>query len=309
MRGKSLLAIGYPSLDYMIKVSDSVTFGQTTLIENDDNQCPNYGGCGVNIAYLVAQFSHKTGVAMRVGNDFQKTGYEKFLKDGQVNLEEVQQIKSVPTSSTRLIMNEAGDHITLFYPGAMESKFHQATSFDHLSEFDYGVVTVCEPQYGQGFVNQCIKEKHPLIFSMKADFTSMPVAYIDQVMQHSELIFMNEVEYSLLNDKLPQPVKAYLNNPITQGIIVTQGGQGSYIYTKQEEIIIPAVKQVAVVDTAGGGDAYIAGFLHGYFSGKDLSVCGEYGSVLSAFIIEKMGCLSNVPTLEQFTERHQKNYN
>jgi adenosine kinase len=60
------------------------------------------------------------------------------------------------------------------------------------------------------------------------------------------------------------------------------------------------------VDTTGSGDAFMAGFLYGYLKGRNIKDCCSLGSVLSSFIIEKVGCTTNAPTEQKFLERFDK---
>jgi sugar/nucleoside kinase (ribokinase family) len=49
-----------------------------------------------------------------------------------------------------------------------------------------------------------------------------------------------------------------------------------------------------VVDTTGAGDAYAAGFLHGYTAGKDLQTSARIGGICAAEVISHMGARAQV---------------
>lgn len=58
-----------------------------------------------------------------------------------------------------------------------------------------------------------------------------------------------------------------------------------------------------VEDATGSGDAFMAGFLYGYHNGLSTEACARLGTVLSSFIIEKEGCCTNAPVLNDLLER------
>jgi sugar/nucleoside kinase (ribokinase family) len=70
---------------------------------------------------------------------------------------------------------------------------------------------------------------------------------------------------------------------------VTRSAEGSVILRGNETVPIKAVPIRELVDTTGAGDLYAAGFLYGYTSGRDLSVCGELGSLAAGLVIQQIG--------------------
>ena len=60
-----------------------------------------------------------------------------------------------------------------------------------------------------------------------------------------------------------------------------------------------------LLDTTGGGDAYISGFLYGYLRGYELLDCCCLGATLSAFVLEREGCCTGVPTESALLERFE----
>jgi len=99
-------------------------------------------------------------------------------------------------------------------------------------------------------------------------------------------------------------------------IIVTYDKDGSILY--ENEIIggqyvgtietrIPAV-WVEAADPTGAGDAYKAGFLTAFVKGYAPKICCQIGSVVSSFIVEKIGCQTNLPTWIQMSERYARHF-
>ncbi|MCK5661749.1 MAG: carbohydrate kinase family protein, partial [Methanosarcinales archaeon] len=73
------------------------------------------------------------------------------------------------------------------------------------------------------------------------------------------------------------------------------------------ESFVSAIK-VDAVDPTGAGDAYRAGFLLAYTKKYPLTVCGQIGSATASFVVERVGCQTNLPTWEMMQERHDAFY-
>ncbi|PJG84158.1 sugar kinase [Caviibacterium pharyngocola] len=74
-------------------------------------------------------------------------------------------------------------------------------------------------------------------------------------------------------------------------IVLKQGKCGAILWQngKQEPVSTIAVENV--VDTTSAGDAFNAGFLQGYLSGKDLVTCCQQGNQLAGIVIQHKGAI------------------
>jgi ribokinase len=59
------------------------------------------------------------------------------------------------------------------------------------------------------------------------------------------------------------------------------------------------------VDSTGAGDGFTAGYLAGHFRKFSPQTCARLGAVLASFVIESVGCQTNLPDWSQLTERYQ----
>lgn len=308
-----LIAVGYPSLDRIIKTSDNLSVGNTTIIQNSDNSKIYYGGCNVNIAYTCAKLSLSSMLMMRVGSDFESTGYKSFLQEANINLEGVEVINEDVTSNTYLIENASGNHITLFYPGAMSTRFKTTLDRDMIRRARYGVITVGNLEYNRAFAEACVEENVPIIFGMKCDFESFNRDTLKMLLSSASILFMNQgerIEIEKLFDL--KDISELFNIGRCDCLVITQGKEGSLLmYKEQEDIVqksVPVVIPNKIVDTSGVGDSYIAGFIYGLIKDKPYDECGRLGSTVASFIIEEMGCLTNSPDEARLEERYMNNF-
>ena len=113
--------------------------------------------------------------------------------------------------------------------------------------------------------------------------------FIDLVDNHVNLLFANEEEikslYQVDNfDDAFQHVRGHCDIAA-----LTRGPLGSVVIAGDEVHVVDAEPVEHVIDTTGAGDAFAAGFLHGFTQGQDLHTCARMGGVASAEVISHMG--------------------
>ena len=64
---------------------------------------------------------------------------------------------------------------------------------------------------------------------------------------------------------------------------------GSVIWQEGKRTDIEAVPPTCLIDSTGAGDAYAAGFLHGYVNGADMATCRHLASRAASEIIAAIG--------------------
>ncbi len=93
-----------------------------------------------------------------------------------------------------------------------------------------------------------------------------------------------------------------------RAIVVTAGAKGATIYTEAGEWQVPAVPPPQLVDPTGAGDAFTAGFLAGVLRGDSPQTAVQWGVTLASFVIEALGCQTNIPTIDQLQARYERTF-
>lgn len=92
-----------------------------------------------------------------------------------------------------------------------------------------------------------------------------------------------------------------LEVPLT---VLKDGAKGAWLMEQDGCIFIPSFKVDYVADEIGAGDAFAAGFLHGYIQANvDKETCVKLGHALAAFVISTEGDTKGLPNkreLERF---------
>lgn len=86
-------------------------------------------------------------------------------------------------------------------------------------------------------------------------------------------------------------------------MIITRGGKGSVIHTRQKEYQIPVAHTDSMVDPTGCGDAYRAGLIYGLMQGMEWEVTGRIAALMGAIKIEKAGTQNHRFTMDEFHTR------
>ena len=88
-----------------------------------------------------------------------------------------------------------------------------------------------------------------------------------------------------------------------EALIVTRGGEGSHIYTKEGLIEVPIVEPESISDPTGCGDAYRAGLLYGLVNNMDIEIAGKIASLMGSIKISCHGTQNHTFTREEFSAR------
>ena len=306
-----LLVSGYVSMDRIIKINSPARVGYTSLITNRDNAKINYGGCPINICAALNKLGKRAVPVIRVGDDYEEIGFRDFLIQSGIPLDGVELVPNEKTSCCYLVENPQGEHITLFYTGAMDAKYSRPVPDELIKRKKMALITVGAKPDNEYFLEKVQKYSVPLVFSMKSDPDAFPKELLSEILKESLIIFMNESERKSIEALFGfGSITDLFSFGKAQILVTTCGAAGSrYFWSNNGNIrseMIPACRPDQVVDTTGSGDAYLAGFMVGYLDRRSILDCCRYGSVLASFIIEKEGCCTNIPTMQQFMDRYNR---
>ncbi|RRJ15672.1 carbohydrate kinase family protein [Lachnoanaerobaculum orale] len=295
-----VLTSGYVSMDHIIKLKTPAKVGFTSIVENQSSAEIFYGGCSVNIDYELCKLGIDSMPLIRVGKDYESTGFKSFLEEAKVPTRGVNIIEEDITGYCYLLQDNNNEHITIFYPGAMDRKYASGFKEELFKDAKLGVITVASIDDNMDFFRKCQKFNIPIVFGMKDDMEAFPEYFLKEILKESKIIFTNEVECEIIKhiNGITDIKELFIDGKVDI-LITTLGADGSICYIRKGEKIIEkrieAIRINNVVDASGGGDAYMSGFLYGYLKDFDPEDCCRLGTIMASHIIQKEGCLSNVP--------------
>jgi len=257
----------------------------------------NFGGCGGNIAYnlrLLGTAGHAMGT---VGHDFGP--YREWMGTNGMSLRHVQELPDEYTAQAYITTDLDANQLTAFHPGAM-------THSNRLQVPSDGGITigVLAPDGRDGMIahaEQFARAGIPFIFDPGQAMTLFGGPELAAFVEQATWVTVNDYEATLLQERtglstgeLAARVAAY---------VVTQGAEGSVVYTNGRRVEIPAVRAAAVVDPTGCGDAYRAGLVYGLMRGIDWETTGRVASLMGALKIAAVGTQNHGFTIDEFKDR------
>lgn len=266
------------------------------------NMRREFGGCAGNIAYNLKLLGDEPIPMGTVGNDF--TSYATWMDKHNINRRHVH-VKDGSYTAQAFITTDIDDNqITAFHPGAMNLA-HETL----ISEAKNITLAIVSPDGRDGMI-QHAQQLHesgiPFIFDPGQGLPMFDGDDLLNFAKQATYITLNDYEAQLFQDRTglsPNEIAEHV-----EALIITRGGEGSYIYTDGNRLDIPSAKVGQLADPTGCGDAYRAGLLHGIMHGKDWETTGRIASLLGAIKIEQHGTQNHTFTMDEFAERFEQSF-
>ncbi len=259
-----------------------------------------YGGCAGNIAYNLKLLGGDPLPMATVGSDFDL--YASWMDRCGIPRTHIKVYTSTFTGQAFITTDEDDNQITAFHPGAM-SLSHE----NKVSDAEGVSIGIVSPDGREGMIEhaeQFAEAGIPFIFDPGQ---GMPMFNGDDLLRFTEQatwITLNDYEAQLFEERTglsPHEIAERV-----EALIITRGGEGSHIYTREHRLEIPAVPVTAINDPTGCGDAYRAGLLYGLMNDMDWKTTGRIASLLGAIKIEKHGTQNHQFTRDEFDHRFQE---
>jgi adenosine kinase len=262
-----------------------------------------FGGCAANIAYGLRLLGDR-GIAMATaGHDF--APYRERMVSQGMSVEHIKVIDDTFTAQAFITTDLDDNQITAFHPGAM-----QYAHLNRVSDAGSGVALgIVSPDGRQAMIEhaaQFAAASIPFIFDPGQGLPMFGAEELKTFIAQARWVAVNDYEWGMLQQKTGLSAAEIAAQ--VEALIVTQGAEGSIIYTQGRMLTIPCAKPRAVVDPTGCGDAYRAGLIHGLLSGLDWETIGRMASLMGAIKIESRGPQNHHFTRADFDARYQDNF-
>ena len=259
------------------------------------------GGTAGNVSYALGLLSIPHILFSVVGKDFDE--YKKEFSKLGIDLSNIK-IDNNEYTSTGFAMTDKNDNqIWGYFYGASEA-IKDLKLETVANKNDLVLVGPAGASGSMSFVNQCAALEIPYMFDPGFILTQVSNDDLALGVKGAKIIIGNDYEITLIKERVSD-WKTFFPQ---KTVITTLGAKGALIDDKGKIYEIKASKPKEVVDPTGAGDAWRAGFLAGLERGFDLQVCGQMGSVASAYAIEHYGTQEYFYTKEEFIERYRQNY-
>jgi adenosine kinase len=242
-----------------------------------------FGGCAGNIAYNLKLLGGDPLPMGTVGIDFGP--YAEWMDTSGINRTHVTALRDYYTAQAFITTDLDDNQITAFHPGAMDEAHHNKVS--DASGVTIGMVS---PDGRQGMIDhamQFVDAGIPFVFDPGQGLPLFGGEDLKDFIDKATWVCVNDYESQLLQERT-----GYSPHEIAEqvdALIVTRGGEGSYIYTEDQRIEVPAASVRDVADPTGCGDAYRGGLLYGLLHSMDWETTGRIAALMGAIKIQHHG--------------------
>jgi len=261
-----------------------------------------FGGCAANIAYNLRLLGEKGYPMATVGRDF--APYREWLESRGVPLDFVTEIPDAWTAVASITTDLSDNQITAFHPGAMNEAHRNAVPAD--GGITWGMVSPDGRQAMLDHARQFAEAGIPFVFDPGQGLPMFDGEELIRFVELADVVAVNDYEGKMLSQRTGLSLEAIAER--VKAFVVTLGGEGSRVFTTQEEIWIPAAPVQGTVDPTGCGDAYRAGLLFGLMRGADWETTGRIASLMGAIKVESHGTQNHSFDALSFSERFRESF-
>ncbi len=272
------------------------------------------GGCAHNTGVDLRKLGEEVLVVGKVGEDDLGDVVIHSLERHGIDTRGVTRDPRYHTSATMVILDSKGERTFLHHPGANGALRAQDVREEFLQGAD--IVHIAGSFLMPGFDG----EETALVFQKARALgvtTSLDTAWDDTgrwletikpVLPYTDIFISNRDESAHIAGQynLVEIGRFFLDFGV-QVVAIKMGGEGSFIMTKEEKILVPPFP-VEAIDGTGAGDAFAAGFLVGYLRRWDLYEVGRFANACGAMCVQRMGATEGVGTFEEvlaFVRNHE----
>ena len=289
----NILVIGSLNTDLVVRTPRFPQPGET--ISGEDLQVIP-GGKGANQAVAAARLGAQVSMLGRVGQDDFGSFLLDNLKTNKVDTQLIQRDES-STGTAIIIVDENGQNSIVLSAGANGKV--SAVDVEHASfpTFDLLLLQLEIPIPTVLSAAKIAKQNGIRILLNPAPAKQLP----EELISLADFLIPNETELSLLTGmevkdipSAERAAKSLLARGV-QNVIVTMGGNGALVVTKELTKHIPAF-EVDVIDTTAAGDSFIGGFATSLLENKAIKDAVRYGCATGALAATKFGAQPSLPT-------------
>ena len=249
-----------------------------------------YGGTGGNIGYNLKLLGEDPLVMATVGHDFGP--YAQRFEQLGLSMRHVRTIEDQFTAQAFITTDVDDNQITAFHPGAMS-----ASHRNRISEASGAKLAIVSPDGRDGMIEHArdlAAAGIPYVFDPGQGLPMFSGPELLDLLARASALAVNDYEARIVEQKTGKSVETIAKT--IGAVVVTRGGDGSTIHTRDGAMQVPAVPPTAVVDPTGCGDAYRAGLLYGMARGWEWRKCARLASVMGSLKIAHRGGQNHKPS-------------
>ncbi|HEY4526304.1 MAG TPA: carbohydrate kinase family protein [Candidatus Paceibacterota bacterium] len=266
-----------------------------------DRLSVEFGGTAGNIAYNLALLGEQPEIIATVGADFSQ--YRSHLLLAGIDPRTIREIEGELTASAFILTDRADNQIAAFHFGAGGHAYDTPVETEGRALAIVGPGCIADmmamPPY---FRRQGLR----YLYDPGQAIPALTAEALKDGLNGAQILIASDYELSMIMRKTGLSQEQILQ--LVPTMVVTFGGDGSHIITKEGETKVAPTPAKVLQDPTGAGDAYRAGFIKGMFWGLSMQSCGQVASCVAAYAVETYGTQTHKFTLAELSERYASVY-
>ncbi|MBD2364422.1 carbohydrate kinase [Anabaena minutissima FACHB-250] len=301
-------------------------------LEEVQSWTPYPGGAPANVACALVKLGTPAAFIGAVGEDEPGNELVQLLQEVGVDTRGVQRHSTAPTRQVYVVRDLAGDRnfagfgkydTSEFADTHLQAKQLPESLFQDAEFLVLGTLELAYPE-SEKAINRTLELAEQYDLKIVLDVNWRPVFWQDEniarqkiqaLFKRVDFLKLSKEEAEWLFDTADPGAITYRLGSI-EGVLVTDGEHGCAYCLGENEGKLPAF-DVAVTDTTGAGDSFLAGFIHqlsknGLHSLSDADIAKSmiaYANAVGALTTIKPGAIASQPTpaeVESFLANHQR---
>ena len=305
-----VITVGSATIDVFMRTETDITklnLGEKVLVDCMDIET---GGGGTNSAVALSRLGLNVKYLGKLGSDKFSNIIEHNLKEEKVKLVKIEKDKKHHTPYSVILNQKGKDRVIFAFKG----------SANHLDTFPKNEIKDTKWIYlasmmGRSFntvkkmVNFAHKNNVKILFNPSNYLSCKGVKYLISIINKTEILVMNKDEALELLNKRKCKIETLLIELHKLGpktVVITDGAKGAFAYDGTSSYSVKPLN-VKVVQTAGAGDAFTAGFLTGIIKKDNIHDALKIGMANAASVVQHYGTknkLLNYKEAENMIKKH-----
>ncbi len=318
-------AVGFGALnmDKLFRVNKIAYEDEESYITGSSE---SFGGSAANTVVGLSRLGMKTGFIGKVGPDREGSLLHNNLKNENIDTKGVILTENGRSGTVNGYVDGEGQRALYVDPGVndcigeneVDKDYVDSSKVLHITSF-VGNFNEKSIDTQKNILNE-ISSKVCVSFDPGKLYIERGVEFLDNFFMHTDVLLINQSELNLLTTgKIEYSristgmTETQLNADKIQAeygieiVAVKMGDKGSFVSSGEESYFTDAF-DVPCLDTTGAGDAFNAGFLHGFITGESLKQSAIEGNYVASRCITEHGATDGLPDiakLENFINRNQ----
>lgn len=306
---KGIISLGEALIDFIPLDKENTTYQKSP------------GGAPANVSVGLAQLGAKSTFLGKVGDDVLGRFLRDTLNEFGVDVSTMILTQDERTGVVFVTNADDGERSFDFYIDPSADRFLHAEEiveeiFDHHRLLHFGSISmISEPSRSATRKAVEVAQEKGMLVSYDPNLRlglweseERAKEVIVSMLSEADILKLSEEELTFITgeEDIEKGIQklAHYKIPV---IFITMGSEGSFVFTPEYSLKVPAMK-VDAVDTTGAGDAFVSGILFGFneyrgdiskITKEELEKMTRFASVSGALAASTKGAMTALPTFSQ----------